>query len=174
MYLACLSMYLVCLSMYLVYLCINYPWATPFCFSLKTLQTLLLFTYLRIFYFPFSLSLSFFKFQVLLRTLFDINQSHNCGKFFLLWWNFACCSDWPWVIEENSNLWLESEQALLIGPLRGSHLVISQCPEYDYNFFFKVNFLRVNQLEPCYREIYQGNPELDTGDCHKPNNWIDF
>ena len=30
-------------------------------------------------------------------------------------------------------------------------------------FFFKVNFLRANQLEPCNREIYQGNPELDTG-----------
>ena len=30
--------------------------------------------------------------------------------------------------------------------------------------FFKVNFLRANQLEPCSREIYQGKPELDTGD----------
>ena len=29
--------------------------------------------------------------------------------------------------------------------------------------FFKVNFLRANQLEPCSREIYKGNPELDTG-----------
>ena len=28
---------------------------------------------------------------------------------------------------------------------------------------FKVNFLRANQLEPCSREIYQGNPELNTG-----------
>ena len=28
---------------------------------------------------------------------------------------------------------------------------------------FKVNFLRANQLEPCSREIYQGNPELYTG-----------
>ena len=28
---------------------------------------------------------------------------------------------------------------------------------------FKVNFLRANQLESCSREIYQGNPELDTG-----------
>ena len=29
--------------------------------------------------------------------------------------------------------------------------------------FFKVNFLRANQLESGSREIYQGNPELDTG-----------
>ena len=29
--------------------------------------------------------------------------------------------------------------------------------------FLKVNFLRANQLEPCSREIYQGNSELDTG-----------
>ena len=28
--------------------------------------------------------------------------------------------------------------------------------------FLKVNFLRANQLEPCSREIYQANPELDT------------
>ena len=32
-------------------------------------------------------------------------------------------------------------------------------------FFFYVNFLRANQLESCSREIYQGNPELDT------SNW---
>ena len=38
----------------------------------------------------------------------------------------------------------------------------AQWPEYDYNFF-KVNFLRANQLESDSREIYQGNPELDTG-----------
>ena len=29
--------------------------------------------------------------------------------------------------------------------------------------FLKVNFLRTNQLESCSREIYQDNPELDTG-----------
>ena len=29
--------------------------------------------------------------------------------------------------------------------------------------FFKVNFLRANQLEHCSREIYQGNPELNSG-----------
>ena len=40
--------------------------------------------------------------------------------------------------------------------------VISQWPEYAYNFFLKVNFLRANQLESCSREIYQGNTELQT------------
>ena len=29
--------------------------------------------------------------------------------------------------------------------------------------FLKVNFLRANQLESDSREIYQGSPELDTG-----------
>ena len=41
----------------------------------------------------------------------------------------------PSPIEKSSNLWPESEQALLIGLVRRSHLVISQWPGYDYKFF---------------------------------------
>ena len=33
----------------------------------------------------------------------------------------------------------------------------------DLNIIFLGKFLRANQLQPCSREIYQGNPELDTG-----------
>ena len=64
------------------------------------------------------------------------------------------------VKKENSYLWSESEQILLIGQVKKSHLVILVARTGLDFLSSKINFLRAIQSEPGRGEIHQGNPEL--------------
>lgn len=50
--------------------------------------------------------------------------------------------------KENSCLWQGSEQALLVCQVREFYPLYKWCLEQDYNFSFKIYFLKANQLEP--------------------------